>query len=277
MSDTDKIAELELILSNYTTIFIIFDIIFFVMILLGIILLIRFLKSKKNLHDSNEYLLYTITGQEEERARIARELHDTVAQDLRYCKNLLEKKNAAEYISQAAVLLGKTLSQVRMISYNLSPADITKKDLKVNIVNLCTSMSETTGIQFRFSMPDNTDYSFLNENDILNIYRIVQESFQNIIKHSHAYEAVILIRNESSSEEKGIYIFISDDGCGFDTESDQYGALNFGIDTSKHFGLVGMQKKCQLIGAEFSVTSAPGEGTQISIYKPTPKGDTSHE
>ena len=99
MSDTDKIAELELILSNYTTIFIIFDIIFFVMILLGIILLIRFLKSKKNLHDSNEYLLYTITGQEEERARIARELHDTVAQDLRYCKNLLEKERSRIHFS----------------------------------------------------------------------------------------------------------------------------------------------------------------------------------
>ena len=125
MTQTQTIENLEFIIRNYTTIFIVFDILFVTMIFVGVLLLIRFLKSKKSLQDSNEYLLYTIHGQEEERERIARELHDTIAQDLRYCKNLLEK----------------TLSQVRIISYNLSPADITKKDLKANLVNLCASMS----------------------------------------------------------------------------------------------------------------------------------------
>ena len=261
MNHTQTIEELENIIQNYITVFIVFDILFFGMILVGVLLLIRFLKSKKNLRDSNEYLLYTIHGQEEERARIARELHDTVAQDLRYCRNLLEKKDGAANLSQAVQILEKSLSQVRLISYNLSPADITKKDLKANLINLCSGMSQTCNVKFRLSMPDETDTSFLDENDILNLYRVIQESFTNIIKHAKAEEAVILIRNASENEEKGLYIFISDDGCGFDCDSEMY-------DKSKHFGLVGMKKRCQLIGADFSVSSNPGEGTQIRIFKP---------
>ncbi|MGN0750013.1 MAG: sensor histidine kinase [Treponema sp.] len=270
MTQTQTIENLEFIIRNYTTIFIVFDILFVTMIFVGVLLLIRFLKSKKSLQDSNEYLLYTIHGQEEERERIARELHDTIAQDLRYCKNLLEKdKRGGVYTNQAIEILEKTLSQVRIISYNLSPADITKKDLKANLVNLCASMSQTSNVKFKISIPDETDTSFLNENDILNIYRIVQESFTNVVKHANATEAVILIRNSCGHEEKGIYIFISDDGSGFDYDAELYEGFS-GIKRlggEKHFGLIGMKKRCQLIGAEFSVYSAPGEGTQVSIFK----------
>ena len=150
----------------------------------------------------------------------------------------------------------------------ISTKDITKKDLKSNLVNLCASVSQTCSVKFRLSMPDDTDTSFLDENDILNIYRIAQESFTNIIKHSKAEEAVILIRNASENEEKGLYIFISDDGCGFDYDAEHYGNSGFTrLGASKHFGLMGMEKRAQLIGADFSVSSAVGEGTQIRIFK----------
>ena len=269
MGHTQTVEELERIIENYITFFIVFDILFFVMIFVSVTLLIRFFKSKKNLKDSNEYLVYTIRGQEEERARIARELHDTIAQDLRYCRNLLEKSDAASNIAEATGILEKSLSQVRLISYNLSPPDITKKDLKANLVNLCASMTQTCNVKFRLSMLDDTDTSFLDENDILNLYRIAQESFTNVIKHSKAEEAVILIRNASENEEKGLYIFISDDGVGFDSETELYGGFsnNSRLGGSKHFGLIGMKKRCQLIGADFSVSSASGEGTQIRIFK----------
>ena len=261
MNQTQTIEQLEHIIQNYITFFIVFDILFFGMLFVSVLLLIRFLKSKKSLRDSNEYLLYTIHGQEEERSRIARELHDTIAQDLRYCKSLLEKDASGGVCNfQAVELLEKSLSQVRIISYNLSPVDIIKNDLKANLINLCDSMSQTCNIKFRISIPDETDASFLDENEVLNLYRVVQESCTNIIKHSNAEEAVILIRNDSDSEEKGLYIFISDDGCGFDCDAEYY-------DKSKHFGIAGMKKRCQLIGADFSIYSVPGEGTQVSIIK----------
>ena len=259
-----EISELEAIIHNYTTFFLVFDCIFFVMLFLGLIFAIRFIKSKRNLQSSNEYLRYTIHGQEAERARIARELHDTVAQDLRYCKNLLEKKNAIENLSQITELLGKSLSEVRMMSYNLAPPQITKKDFSALVVNLCSEFAEKSGLDFRLSVPDGTDCSFLDEDDILNLYRIVQEALTNIIKHAAASEVVILIRNQTGEEEKGLYIFISDDGQGFDPQKKSF-------DDSKHFGLTGMKKRSQLIGAKFLVNSAKGEGTQISIFLPEKK------
>ena len=86
-----EIAKLQSIVHQYTTFFIIFDIVFFITIILIILFAIQVLKSRRKLRSSNRYLRFTIKGQEEERARIARELHDTVAQDLRYCRSLSEK------------------------------------------------------------------------------------------------------------------------------------------------------------------------------------------
>lgn len=261
MTETQTIEELEKIVDKYTTFFIVFDIVFFVLLVLGVWLLIRFLKAKKSISNSNNYLLYTIKGQEKERARIARELHDTVAQDLRYCRNLLQKNEALDNLRQAVSILEKTLAEVRQISYNLSPTDITKNDLKASIINLCSTMTEASGINFRLSVPDNTQTSFLTEDEVLNLYRIVQESFTNVIKHANTNEVVVLLRNESNNEKKGLYIFISDEGCGFDIEQESIG-------NGKHFGLIGMRKRCQLIGAEVSISSTPGEGTQIFIFMP---------
>ena len=118
---TQSVVELEEILHNYTTIFLVFDAVFFAMLSADVLLLIRFAKSKKRLQESNEYLMFTIQGQEEERGRIARELHDTVAQNLRYCKSLCEKADASENISQIEDFLSKSLLQVRSMSYNLAP------------------------------------------------------------------------------------------------------------------------------------------------------------
>lgn len=253
-----NIEELEEILHGYTTIFLVFDVVFFAMLFAGVLLVIHFIKSKKKLKESNEYLLFTIEGQEEERGRIARELHDTVAQNLRYCKGLCEKSDAKENLGQISDYLSKSLLQVRSMSYNLAPPDITKNDFLLCLKNLCEEFLENSKTNLRLSILENTDASFLKKEEILNLYRIVQESISNIEKHAQASEIVILIRNQNESEEKGLYIFISDDGKGFDPEQ---------VDDKKHFGLKGMKKRADLIGAELSVTSEKDYGTQVKIFK----------
>ena len=200
-------------------------------------------------------------GQEQERARIARELHDTVAQDLRYCKNLSEKKNAVQNLPKIAEILENSLMEIRAISYNLVPPEIEKNNLAAIIINLSTEMSEKGEFELRIAIPDGTDCSFISEDESLNLYRIIQEAFTNILKHADAREVVVMIRNENGNEEKGLYIFVTDDGRGFNMEQ------NFGFET-KHFGLAGMRKRSQLIGAKFEVNSRRGEGTQVSIYVP---------
>ena len=202
---TQTISELEEIIQSYTTIFLVFDMVFFAMLIAGVLLLIRFAKSKKKLKESNEYLLFTIEGQEEERSRIARELHDTVAQNLRYCKSLCEKDGAKKNIGQIAEYVSKSLLQVRAMSYNLSPPDITKNDFLLCVKNLCEEFAENYGANIRLSILEITDASFLKKEEILNLYRILQESINNAVKHAEAGEIVLLIRNQNENEEKGLY------------------------------------------------------------------------
>ena len=84
--------------------------------------------------------MFTIQGQEEERGRIARELHDTVAQNLRYCKTLCEKPEAEKNLAQIAGCLSKSLAEVRSMSYNLAPPDITKNDFLLLAKNYYKSL-----------------------------------------------------------------------------------------------------------------------------------------
>ncbi len=258
MNYEEQIAQLQSIIHSYTIFFIIFDFVFFIVAVGAIILAIKFLKSKRTMLDSAEHLKFTIQGQEEERGRIARELHDTVAQDLRYCKSLAEKLEEKELSS----ILEKSLIEVRSMSYNLAPPDITKNDLVANLVNLCQTFEERSGLDFRLTVTEGIDTYFLTQPENLNLYRIVQESLNNIIKHASASEVTVLIRNEIGSENRGIYIFITDDGKGFDVERRRKIAAE-----TKHFGLFGMTERARAIGAKLEISSEEGVGTQVTIIK----------
>ena len=145
------------------------------------------------------------------------------------------------------------------MSYNLSPPDITKKDFLMCVKDLCEEFTDNSKVEFRLSILENTDASFLKKEEILNLYRILQESITNAVKHSKASEIVLLIRNQNENKEKGLYIFISDDGKGFDTER---------VDGKQHFGLKGMKKRAEIIGVALSVSSEKDYGTQVKIFKP---------
>ena len=159
-ANTQEIERLQSIIHQYTTFFIIFDIVFFIAIVFIILFAIQVLKSKKQLKNSNRYLRFTIKGQEEERARIARELHDTIAQDLRYCRNLSDKIEDG-YGPQISELLEKSLSHVRNMSYNLAPPDVIRNDITANLLNLAQNFKEHSNIEFRLTMPDLLDSNFL--------------------------------------------------------------------------------------------------------------------
>ena len=261
-----EIEKLQNIIQQYTTFFIIFDIVFFITIILIIIFAIQVLKSRRKLRSSNRYLRFTIKGQEEERARIARELHDTVAQDLRYCRNLSEKiddKNDPMLGKKLSNMLEKSLSYVRSMSYNLAPPDVIRNDIAANVMNLAQNFKELADVEIRFTMPEKLDTDFLSEEENLNLYRIIQESLMNIRKHAEASEVTVLLRNANGDEPEGLYIFISDDGKGFDV--DKYSESR-GADGS-HFGIVGMKERSDFIRAKLDIDSHPREGTQISIVK----------
>ena len=262
-----EIERLNTIIHQYTSFFIIFDVVFFITLVIIIVFAIQVLKSKKRLKNSSRYLRYTIKGQEEERARIARELHDTIAQDLRYCRSLSEKivdKNDAKLGPKISKLLEDSLSQVRNMSYNLAPPDVIRNDITANVMNLSQNFKEHADVDFRLTMPEKIDTDFLSEEENLNLYRIVQEALTNIFKHAEASEVTVLLRNANEGEAEGLYIFISDDGKGFELSEI---AKTRGSD-GNHLGLVGMKERADFIGAKLEIDSHSGEGTQITIIKP---------
>lgn len=268
----NEIESLDLIIRRYVSFFIIFDLFAFLIVVFTVVLAIRYLKSSRKLENTNRYLSLTIKGQEEERSRIAQELHDTVAQDLRYALKLLKGKSESEneHRNESVNVIEKSLVQLRFLSENLVPPDIIKNDLCINILNLCQSLKcrsaeiseKETALDIRFVKSENVDTSFLTEDENLNLFRIVQESLVNVLKHSSASEATVLVRNEAGNERKGVYIFITDDGKGFDPER-----LEEKSPETNHLGLSGIKKRAELIGAEVRIDSAENEGTQISVVK----------
>lgn len=268
----NEIESLDLIIRRYVSFFIIFDLFAFLIVVFTVVLAIRYLKSSRKLENTNRYLSLTIKGQEEERSRIAQELHDTVAQDLRYALKLLKGKSESEneHRNESVNVIEKSLVQLRFLSENLVPPDITKNDLCINILNLCQSLKcrsaeiseKEAALDIRFVRSENVDTSFLNEDENLNLFRIVQESLVNVLKHSSASETTVLVRNEAGNERKGVYIFITDDGKGFDPKR-----LEEKSPETNHLGLSGIKKRAELIGAEVRIDSAENEGTQISVVK----------
>ena len=258
-----EIEHLQAILHSYAYFFLIFDVVFFLAVFVIILLAFVFLKSRHKLRTSGNYLRYTIRGQEEERARIARELHDTVAQDLRYCKSLGAKISDDSLREQLCRLLDKSIAEIRSMSYNLAPPDVTRNNLAANVMDFCQAFSQQSETTFRMVATDSLDTSFLTEEENLNLYRIVQESLNNILKHAKASEVTVLMRNQIGGEEKGLYIFITDDGVGFDARKNYASGMS-------HFGLVGMKQRADFIGAKLSISSEPGDGSQITIVKPKP-------
>ncbi len=256
-----EIAVLQAMVHSYIQFFLVIDVLFPVVGVLLAIAIIKFVATRKKLKESDEYLSYTIRGQEEERSRISRELHDTIAQDVRYALSLSERKDAQHHLAEIAQLLKGSLLEVRSLSYNLAPPDITKDDIIENIKDLCAECNGKNGVSVRLSIIDGTDASFLTADEALHLYRIAQEACTNSIKHSKSAEIAVLVRNETAAEEKGLYLFISDDGVGFDTARARTGF-------TKHYGLKGMQNRAQLIGALLTVRSSRGEGTLVSVFMP---------
>ena len=261
-----EIGRLQNALNSYNRFLVVLYGIIFIVVLALISFAVMFIKSRRSLRNSNTYLRYTIKGQEEERARIARELHDTIAQDLRYCRSLSEKFQSDDG-KQLSELLEKTLLNVRNMSYNLAPPDVIKNDLTANVLNLAQNFREHSSVEFRLTFPDQLESAFLSEEQNLNLYRIIQEALSNVIKHAGASEVTLLVRNENGDEPKGIYIFICDDGKGFDPQQ-----VSARSTDGKHFGIVGMTERAELIGAKLEIDSHEGEGTQITVIAIDPRG-----
>jgi signal transduction histidine kinase/ligand-binding sensor domain-containing protein len=206
-----------------------------------------------------EFTRRLINAQENERKRIASEIHDSLGQQLLVIKNwatycLQKSRKLSEMrlpIQQINASAEESLQEVRTMAKMLSPYHLDKVGVSNTIRFMIKQVAESSEINFETEI-DDIDGILSKENDI-NLYRIVQESISNIIKHSQASEAKIIIKKS----ENLIKLRVLDNGIGVYTNNYEY--ENFGI------GLHGIAERAKMLGGNFVYESVETKGTKLKI------------
>lgn len=212
-----------------------------------------------------EFKVKLMQSQEEEWKRLAGELHDSVGQNLSainiYLQQNIKSLNAGpdiqENLRAASEMLVETIDDVRRISTKLYPQQIERLGLTVAIQSMVTKLNTTTPIRF-ILQSDNIDSLFAKETEVY-FYRIIQEALNNIIKHSHAKRANIIIKKAVLF----INVDIDDDGKGFDMEK-----LISGNSSKLGFGMLNLDERIRLVKGTYKYSSEEGKGTRLHITIP---------
>ena len=232
--------------------------------------------ANKELKESQNYRLALLreifTTQENERKRIARELHDSIGQSLGATKFkleelLIDKKDIfADYDEFTKVVknLQSIIQEVRHISMDLRPALLDDLGTLVTLSWFCREFANT---YTRLSVKQiiNVEESDISDNNKVVIFRIVQEAMNNIVKHANAKNIVL----ELDRSDSGLTLSISDDGCGFDKDQlikNRINALKKDNNMPRCcFGLSSMRERAESTNGEFFIQTIPKVGTRVSV------------
>jgi signal transduction histidine kinase len=199
-----------------------------------------------------------IEGQEIERRRLARELHDETGQALTSILLGLRSLEEAgdDGIGQAVrdlrELVVQTLQDVRRLAVELRPTALDDFGLSAALERLANTFGEQTGTAVEFESRLGEERLPSDVETVL--YRIVQEALTNIVKHAHANHVSIVLQRKDS----GVAAVIEDDGQGFATGDQDDGGL----------GLIGMKERVELVHGRFEIESAEGVGTTLIVEVP---------
>jgi signal transduction histidine kinase len=224
-----------------------------------------------------------VLAQERERSRIAGELHDTVAQDLRYLALRVGKigrtaaaAERADLCREVTAAQEKLMGQIRSICDGLVPPDFRFQGLPNALRRLCYDFGNRTGIDCRVDMAENLCLEPMNEEMQLQMFRIVQEALSNVEKHAGATETVVTLRNSGGPEKgRGVFISVSDDGRGFrpnpGSSPIRPGPVRLEAPPegmAGHFGIRGMFERCAILNGALVIESEAGEGTIVYLEAP---------
>ncbi len=207
-----------------------------------------------------------LRAQEDERARIARELHDQIGQALTF---LLVRLKIIEAAPQAVAVqsdlqdlraaVSDAIDQVRRLALDLRPPALEQLGLLPALRALARDYAERTRIAVQTDLPE--EAPDLPVDRAMAVYRVVQESLTNIAKHAEAQSVSITLRHTGGL----IDLSIADDGCGFDLRATR---LSERRKEGPGLGLFGMEERVRLLGGTLAITSQPGSGTIIHAAIP---------
>jgi signal transduction histidine kinase len=216
-------------------------------------------RTEQTLRDLSARLIH---GQEEERTRIARELHDDIGQRMALISIELEQlSQLTKESSQEQQSLILKLSQqareittdVQHISHELHSPKLEHLGLVSAVKALCRDFSQHR--KMRIEVIAQADFAFIPSDLAVCLYRVIQEALQNAVKHSHSPEAKV----DLHAYPDHIDIGICDSGIGFDPDSPMARA---------GLGLVSMRERLRLVQGTLVIESRPGQGTSIRIRVP---------
>ncbi len=224
-----------------------------------------------NLQQKQYLGIRIIEAQEDERKRFAREIHDGPAQSMsnivikaEICEKLIDKNisEAKGELRNLKKITRDSLQEVRKIIYNLRPMALDDLGLLPTLERYVISFKEDTNIDVKLKVRKVGEE--LKPAISLTVFRIVQEALNNILKHSEAKSASILLERI----EQRLIISIIDNGIGFDTNAVRVNKKKNKSDLSGGFGLYSMKERVALLEGEFEVISEIGKGTTIKIQIP---------
>jgi len=207
-----------------------------------------------------------LNAQEDERRRIAFELHDELGQDLTVLKlhidSIKRKLHQDQSVLHKAfeeVLLevNQTIEKVRRISRDLSPSVLVDLGLNSALRGMLKSFAKHSKIEISKDIP-NTKNLFSSEQQIA-VYRIFQEIITNISKHAHASKVSIVGKKKSSK----VFFRVKDNGIGFDIEE-----INARHAPEKGLGLAAMAERAKMLNGHFEISSQVNSGTIIAFEVP---------
>lgn len=219
--------------------------------------------------EKRKYLaIRVIKAQEEERSRVAREIHDGPAQSMsnvvlkaEICEKLIDINldQARSELKHLKKIVRDSLKDVRRIIYDLRPMSLEDLGLLPTLQKYVESFSLETGIEVSFHRRG-LDMAIDDKNLNLTIFRVVQEALNNVRKHSEAKTADVRVEFTPVS----VALKVSDTGKGFNTnrmkvEKD---------DNSGGFGLFSMKERIELMNGKMEITSQPGKGTVVKVVLP---------
>jgi PAS domain S-box-containing protein len=223
-------------------------------------------KSEDQIQASNEQLRLLASHlqniREEERANIAREIHDELGQqltglkfDMAWVNKKIQgnDKMVAEKISGLLEMIDNAINTVRRISTDLRPGILDDFGLQAAMEWQAGEFTKRTGIACCFKTTFQTDIS--DKNITIALFRIFQESLTNVVRHSQAKNVYANLMRESDL----VILTIEDDGIGMDMEIAQ---------SKRRLGLMGMKERSYMVNGSCTIISKPGRGTTITVVVP---------
>jgi signal transduction histidine kinase len=237
-----------------------------VIIIASLILWVIIAAAKGIISIMRSYQMFNILHERDShKTQLARELHDELGSKITGLRLMLENLDSGgskNEISKVSEHLQKTHQEIRNIIYNLAPPHLKNKSFSLTLNQLIVTFDNVSSMNFNLEfIPGEHIVENLHDNIKMELFRILQESLNNTLKHSKAKNVII----QFMQQEHYLEVFVEDDGIGFDMETNKSGQ-----------GLISMETRAKMMKGYLSLYSEKEKGTSIAIQVPIKSKNKKH-